>query len=113
MLYRQMSKWKEWGEKEQIRLDLEEARAKALADGRTEGHAEGRAEGRTEGRAEGRAEGRTEGRAEGRTEGRAEGRTEGRAEGTLSIARKMKEMGLPVSQIAEVTGLTADEVTSC
>jgi predicted transposase/invertase (TIGR01784 family) len=41
MLYRQMSRWKEWGEKEQIRLDREEARTKGKAEGRTEGLAEG------------------------------------------------------------------------
>jgi 2-keto-3-deoxy-L-rhamnonate aldolase RhmA len=37
MLYRQMSKWKEQGEKEQIRLDLEAARTEAQAKGKAEG----------------------------------------------------------------------------
>jgi predicted transposase YdaD len=41
MLYRQMSKWKEWGEKEQIRLDLEAARTEARTEGKAEGMAEG------------------------------------------------------------------------
>jgi predicted transposase/invertase (TIGR01784 family) len=38
------------------------------------------------------------------------GRAEGRTEEKLEIARKMKEMGLPVSQIAEVTGLTVEAI---
>jgi len=38
-------------------------------------------------------------------EGLAEGREEGRAEGILEIARKMKNAGRPLSEIAEFTGL--------
>jgi predicted transposase/invertase (TIGR01784 family) len=45
-----------------------------------------------------------------RKQGHTEGHAEGVAESKLEIARKMKEMGLPVSQIAEVTGLTEEEV---
>jgi predicted transposase/invertase (TIGR01784 family) len=55
-------------------------------------------------------EARAEGLAEGRTEGLVEGRTEGRAEGKLEIARNLKKMGLPVSQIAEGTGLTPEAI---
>ena len=73
---------------------------------------EGLEQGRKEGREEGRAEGREEGRAEGREEGRAEGREEGRAEGEQSkaesIAMKMKLRGLPLSDIAELTGLSEE-----
>jgi predicted transposase/invertase (TIGR01784 family) len=52
-------------------------------------------------------------RQEARAEGRAEGHAEGVAENKLEIARNLKKMGLPVSQIAEVTGLTAEEVINC
>jgi predicted transposase/invertase (TIGR01784 family) len=48
-----------------------------------------------------------------RQEGRAEGRTEGLAQGKLEIACKMKAIGRPESEIAEVTGLTVEEVISC
>lgn len=55
-----------------------------------------------------------EGRAEGRAEGIAEGRAEGRAEGILeekkATALKMKEMGIPVGTICQITGLPEDEV---
>jgi predicted transposase/invertase (TIGR01784 family) len=47
------------------------------------------------------------------TEGHAEGRTEGHAERTLEIARKMKAIGRPSSEIAEVTGLPPEEVIRC
>jgi predicted transposase/invertase (TIGR01784 family) len=48
------------------------------------------------------------------THARREGRTSGLAEGhskeKLEIARKLKKMGLPVSQIAEGTDLTAEAI---
>jgi len=65
-----------------------------------------RNEGMAEGMVEGRAEGRTEGRAEGRTEGRAEGRTEG----LIAVARNMLKMEMPLTKIAEATGLNVDEI---
>jgi len=46
----------------------------------------------------------------GRAEGRAEVRAEGRAEGILSIARKMKQRGKSISEIAEMTDLSPDEI---
>jgi predicted transposase/invertase (TIGR01784 family) len=89
MLYRQRSKAKQRGIKEQIRLDLEEARKTA----------------RTEGMAEGLAEGRTEGLAEGIEKGMEMGLAEGMDKSTFEIARNLKKMGLSVSQITEGTGL--------
>lgn len=51
------------------------------------------------------------GRAEGRAEGLAEGIEKGRAEEKISTARSLKAMGvLSAQQIADVTGLTVDEV---
>jgi predicted transposase/invertase (TIGR01784 family) len=38
------------------------------------------------------------------------GRAEGRAEGILSIARKMKQRGKSISEIAEMTDLSPDEI---
>jgi predicted transposase/invertase (TIGR01784 family) len=94
MLKRQVWKMDQQAEKEQIQIDLAEARIKALTEGRTQGLAEGKAEGRTEGR----------------IEGRTEGRTEGNAEKTLEIARKMKVIGRPSTEIVEVTGLSPEAV---
>lgn len=58
----------------------------------------------------GMEKGRAEGHAAGLAEGLAEGRAEGRAEEQLRIARKCRQMGTPVEVIAEMTGLTVDEI---
>ncbi len=46
----------------------------------------------------------------GRAEGRAEGLSEGLSKGRESIARRMKSAGLPVAQIMEFTGLSAQQI---
>ena len=46
----------------------------------------------------------------GMREGREEGREEGRKEERLKLARKFKASGIPVSIIAENTGLTEEEI---
>ncbi len=61
-------------------------------------------------REEGRMEGRAEGREEGRIEGRIEGREEGREEERLRNIRKMKELGIPMKTIAEISGLSVEEL---
>ena len=65
----------------------------------------------TTARGEGHAEGRAEGREEGRAEGREEGRAEGLAEANMENARKMKSLGVDISVITQVTGLSADEIS--
>lgn len=47
---------------------------------------------------------------EGIAQGREEGREEGRKEERLKLARKFKASGIPVSIIAENTGLTEEEI---
>lgn len=51
-----------------------------------------------------------EGKIEGRAEERAEGRAEGRDEERFSIARNMKQLGIPVDVIVKSTGLTSGEI---
>lgn len=51
-----------------------------------------------------------EGKIEGRAEGRAEGGAEGRDEERFSIARNMKQLGIPVDVIVKSTGLTSGEI---
>lgn len=53
---------------------------------------------------------KADGRAEGLAEGREEGRAEGREEGILAVARKMKQKGKSVEEIAELTDLTIEEI---
>ena len=67
-------------------------------------------EGRAEGLAEGLAEGRAEGLAEGMAKGHEKGLAEGREAAILAMARRMKEKGMPLADIAEMTGLSVAEL---
>jgi len=57
-----------------------------------------------------RAEGRAEGIAEGRAEGIAEGRVEGEQNALRRTAKGMKQKGLSVQDIADITGLSCEEI---
>ncbi|MDE5813306.1 MAG: Rpn family recombination-promoting nuclease/putative transposase [Muribaculaceae bacterium] len=57
-----------------------------------------------------RAEGWDEGHAEGRAKGRAEGRTEGLLEGKVLVAKKMKEAGMELEQIAQITEIPLSQI---
>ena len=48
--------------------------------------------------------------AEGRAKGLAEGRAEGRAEGLAEIARAMLAKGMAKDLIAELTGMSVDDI---
>ena len=61
-------------------------------------------------RMEGREEGRKEGREEGRKEGMEMGVLKGQKDEKIANARKMKSYGLALEMIADITGLTIDEV---
>ena len=50
------------------------------------------------------------GLAQGRAEGRVEGFAEGEAKANRENARRMKTKGYPLEDIAEVTGLSPEEV---
>ena len=56
--------------------------------------------------------GREEGREEGRKEGRREGLEEGRKDAKYEAAGKMKAKGFASADIAEITGLTTEEIES-
>jgi len=51
-----------------------------------------------------------EGKEAGLAEGLEKGKVEGKAEGKLEIARSMKAKGYAVGDIADITGLTAQEI---
>ena len=65
---------------------------------------------KTEGHAEGHAEGLEEGREEGRAEGMREGEEKGRLESRLEIACNSLAAGLPVETVAQITGLTPEQI---
>ena len=55
-------------------------------------------------------EAQAEGRAIGLAEGLAEGRAEGRAEERLRQAKGFKDLEFPIESIAQVTGLSIEEI---
>lgn len=56
--------------------------------------------------------GEAEGRAKGEVKGRAEGRVEGRAENLLTTIQALKARGIDNDTIAEITGLSEEEIFS-
>lgn len=58
----------------------------------------------------GLAKGLAKGRAKGLAEGRAKGRAEGAHQEKMQSARKMKDLGMPIEVISQVTGLTPQEI---
>lgn len=56
--------------------------------------------------------GMAEGRAEGKAEGKAEGRAEGAKETSISVARNLLSLGIPVDKIAQATLLSIEEIES-
>jgi predicted transposase/invertase (TIGR01784 family) len=63
-----------------------------------------------EGLERGLEQGMKKGMEKGMEQGRAEGMEQGRAEERLANARKMKAKGFPISDIAEITGLSTGEI---
>lgn len=74
------------------------------------GHEKGYAEGEAQGIEKGIAQGIEKGMAQGIEKGLEKGRAEGEREKALAIARKMKERGLPLEDIRDLTGLTIEEI---
>jgi predicted transposase/invertase (TIGR01784 family) len=66
--------------------------------------------GHAKGFKKGLAEGRKEGMKEGRKEGMEEGMEAGRQADKLEIARKMRAIGRPLPEIAEITGLPTETI---
>ena len=60
----------------------------------------------------GLAEGKAKGLAEGKAKGLAEGKAEGEKKANLKIAQKMLEKKMDINLIAELTGLTEEEIKS-
>ena len=81
-----------------------------LDNAKNEGRAEGLAEGRAEGRAEGLAEGIQKGMADGIQKGMVEGLLKGAEQERLNMARGLKQCGVPLETIMQVSGLSADEI---
>ena len=70
------------------------------------GFEKGYADGEAKGIADGRAQGKAQGMAQGMAQGKAEGITEGKTE----VAKAMLEIGMPIGQILQLTGLTKEQI---
>ena len=65
-----------------------------------------------QGRAEGMAKGIAEGIEQGMAKGIEQGKNEGEMNERLKNARRMKTKGYPIDDIAEITGLSTEEINS-
>ena len=54
--------------------------------------------------------GKAPGIAEGKAQGIAEGKAQGARDNGLAIARKLKAKGMPTDEIANITGLSVEEI---
>ena len=86
------------------------AERRGMAAGMAKGLAQGMAEGLAQGMAKGLEQGIAKGLAQGMAEGLEQGKKEGGKQQSLFIARKMKTKGMPEVDIAEMTGLTIEEI---
>ena len=92
---------------------LADLREKAIMDEkaiRRKGYEDGHEAGYEDGKSKGLAEGRTQGRKEGREEGLEEGREEGRSESQRNIAKKLRDMGMSIKDIEQITELSKEEI---
>ena len=93
-----------------IEKGLKQGRLEGMETGIKKGIETGIKKGRLEGIKTGRLEGRAEGIETGIERGIKKGRAEGRAEGKLENARTMLRKGYALTDIIEITGLTAKQL---
>jgi predicted transposase/invertase (TIGR01784 family) len=79
-------------------------------DALQEGEQKGWQKGLTRGLTRGLQKGWKKGKQEGKQEGRQQGRQEGKQEGKQEIALNLLKVGMSVDQVAQVTGLTIEQV---
>ena len=90
--------------------DILAQRVFAERKGFEKGYADGEAKGIADGMAQGMAQGMAEGMAQGMAQGKAEGKAEGITEGKTEVAKAMLEIGMPIGQILQLTGLTKEQI---
>ena len=83
-----------------------------MRQGRAEGMAKGIAEGIEQGMVKGIEQGMVKGIEQGMAKGIEQGKNEGEMNERLKNARRMKTKGYPIDDIADITGLSAEEINS-
>uniref|UniRef100_UPI0040274D3E Rpn family recombination-promoting nuclease/putative transposase n=1 Tax=Candidatus Cryptobacteroides bacterium TaxID=3085639 RepID=UPI0040274D3E len=90
--------------------DIQAQKEYAVRKGFEKGYADGEAKGIADGMAQGKAQGMAQGMAQGKAQGKAEGKAEGITEGKTEVAKAMLEIGMPIGQILQLTGLTKEQI---
>ncbi len=96
--------------RERARREMMQDNYDAKQEGIEQGIKEGIEQGKKEGMEQGKKEGMEQGKKEGMEQGKKEGIEHGKAEEKLSIAKKLKQSGMDIKQISEITGLTEEEI---
>ena len=105
---------KEKGTKEGWKQGIAEGKKKGIEEGKKKGIEEGKKQGIEEGKKQGIEEGIKQGIAEGQKKGIEEGKKKGIEEGeknkAIEIAKKMKQQGMSIETIQEITNLDFEEI---
>ena len=94
----------------EIRLMSELEEQSALATARAKGTEEGLKQGKKEGMKRGKEEGLKQGKEEGLKQGKEEGLKQGKEEGLKEIAKRMRNKGINIEEIMELTKLSKEEI---
>ena len=94
----------------EIRLMSELEKQSALATARAKGTEEGLKQGKKEGLKRGKEEGLKQGKEEGLKQGKEEGLKQGKEEGLKEIAKRMRNKGINIEEIMELTKLSKEEI---
>jgi hypothetical protein len=97
---------------QEVMMNLMPAYEQWEAEKIAEGEKRGRKLGKEEGKKEGKKEGKREGKKEGKREGKREGLKLGEERKGIEIALRMLERSMPIAEIADLTGLTIEQIQS-
>jgi predicted transposase/invertase (TIGR01784 family) len=101
---------REEGMQKGLMKGIMKGRREGMLKGIQRGRKEGKMQGRKEGKMQGRKEGKMQGRKEGKMQGKKEGKMQGKKESVDKIARNLLKMKFSMSDIAKITGLSADQI---
>ena len=94
----------------EIRLMSELEEQSALATARAKGTEEGLKQGKKEGLKRGKEEGLKQGKEDGLKQGKEEGLKQGKEEGLKEIAKRMRNKGINIEELMELTKLSKEDI---
>ena len=99
-----------FSKKKKLKYEIDKMNERDILAQRVFAERKGFEKGYADGEAKGVADGMAKGIAKGIAKGKAEGRAEGKAEGKVEVAKALLGIDMPVEQIVNVTGLTAEQI---